>query len=62
MNVKIDMHCDVLMHIGIRPDELDNGLTITSPKNTICIKYYNGKIRHIYLTSYISPVGRKNKG
>jgi hypothetical protein len=25
-------------------------------------KYYNGKIRHIYLTSYISPVGREIKG
>jgi sodium bicarbonate transporter 10 len=25
-------------------------------------KYYNGKIRHIYLTSYIPPVGREIKG
>jgi hypothetical protein len=30
--------------------------------NAVYSKYYNGKIRHIYLTSYISPVGREIKG
>jgi supervillin len=31
-------------------------------EGTFLGKYYNGKIRHIYLTSYKSPVGREIKG